>query len=216
MNAYAVNDWDELEATYFGKNTGTYDYEPEPEYRNTTSSTSAYAPQYIPREVPSRRIPSPGISKKAKEEQRLRRMEILAAHKSKERYVSAKRLKEAMAISLGVVIVAGMFAFLLYRQSQITTLNFQNNALQKSITKTEQETKQIQEDLIANADLTQIRWDAMEKLSMQEPSAKQLVIVKLPLEDQLVTNASAASASGSKTSLAIAKANLAQYYLSLQ
>jgi len=216
MNAYAVNDWDELEATYFGKNTGTYDYEPEPEYRNTTSSAGAYAPQYIPREVPSRRIPSPGISKKAKEEQRLRRMEILAAHKSKERYVSAKRLKEAMAISLGVVIVAGMFAFLLYRQSQITTLNFQNNALQKSITKTEQETKQIQEDLIANADLTQIRWDAMEKLSMQEPSAKQLVIVKLPLEDQLVTNASAASASGSKTSLAIAKANLAQYYLSLQ
>jgi len=215
MNAYAVSDWDELEATYFGKSTGTYDYEPEPAYGYVTTSANGYAAQNIPSEVPSRRIPNPKTRKKA-EEDRLRHAEILAAHKSKEQYISGKRFKEALMVTLGIAVVAGMFSFLLYRQSQITSVNFQNNAVQKQITALEQETSQIQEELIANADLSQIRWDAMERLAMQEPSAKQMVVVKLPAEDQLVTNAAAASSINSKSSLTIAKANLAQYYSSME
>ena len=118
-------------------------------------------------------------------------------------------------MTLGIIIVAGMFSFLLYRQSQITSLNFQNNAVQKQITLLEQETSQIQEDLVASADLSQIRWDAMEKLAMQEPGSKQLAFVKLPSQDKLVTNAALSSSISSKASLAKAKANLAQYYSSL-
>src|SRR5659263_176245 len=177
MNAYAVNDWDELEASYFGKSTGTYDYAPVPEYGNITTSGRGYTNNNIPLEMPSRNIPNPQTRKKAQETHK-RHLEIVAEHKSKERYISAKRLKEALVVSLGIAIVASMFAFLLYRQSQITTLNFQNNAVQKQIKILDQETSQIQEELISNADLTRIRWDAMEKLAMQEPSAKQMVMVK--------------------------------------
>jgi len=214
MNAYAINDWDELEATYFGKSTGTYDYEPEPAYNSAAGLQREYAPQNVPVEMPSRNIPDPQSRKKAQADH-LRRLEIIAVHKSKEHYISAKRLKEVLTVTLGIAIVAGMFAFILYRQSQITSLNFKNNAVQKQITEYEQETSQIQEELIANADLTQIRWDAMEKLAMQEPGAKQMVIVKLPAEDQLVVNASYTSPITSKASLAKAKENLAQYYSSL-
>ena len=215
MNAYAVNDWDELEATYFGKSTGTYDYEPEPVYGYSTTLTSAYAPQAVPAEMPQRRAPSPEKRKKSQADVR-HHDEILAAYKSKQRYISSKRFKEAVMVTLGIAVVAGMFAFLLFRQSQITSLNFQNNSLQKKITVIEQETSQIQEELVANADLSQIRWDAMEKLAMQEPSSKQMVVVKLPAEDQLVTNAASTTSISSKASLAIAKANLAQYYSSLE
>ena len=215
MNAYAVNDWDELEASYFGKSTGTYDYAPQPAYGSMTAPGRGYAPQNIPVEVPSRSIPNPKTRKKA-EDDHLRHLEIIAAHKSKERYISAKRLKEALVVTLGIAIVASMFAFLLYRQSQITSLNFQNNEVQKQIKVLDQETSQIQEELISNADLQQIRWDAMENLAMQEPSAKQIMTVKLPSADLLVTNSTSATSISSKASLAIAKANLAQYYLSIE
>lgn len=215
MNAYAVSDWDELEATYFGKSTGTSDYVPQPVYGYPAPSGYGYAPQNIPAEMPSRALPDPKTRKKA-EAERLRRQELLEAHKLKERYISGKRFKEALAISLGIAIVAGMFAFLLYRQSQITSLNFQNNAVQKKITALEQETRQIEEDLVANADLTQIRWDAMERLGMQEPGGKQIMVVELPAADQLVTNSSGTSSVSSKSSLASAKVNLAQYYSSLR
>ena len=215
MNAYAVNDWDELEATYFGKSTGTYDYEPEPAYSYQATSVSGYAPGSIPAEMPSRSIPD-NKSRRKEQADRLRHVEIIAAHKSKEQYISGKRFKEAFMVILGIAVVAGMFSFLLYRQSQITSLNFENNRVQKQITVLEQETSQIQEELIANADLSQIRWDAMERLSMQEPSAKQMVTVKLPAEDLLVTNASNSTSVNSKASLAIAKASLAQYYSSME
>lgn len=215
MNAYAVNDWDELEATYFGKSTGTYDYEPEPDYSYQPVFVSGYAPGSIPDEMPSRSIPNTK-SRRKKQADRLRHEEIIAAHKSKEQYISGKRFKEAFMVILGIAVVAGMFSFLLYRQSQITSLNFQNNKVQKQITVLEQETSQIQEELIANADLSQIRWDAMERLAMQEPSAKQRIIVKLPAEDLLVTNVSYTTSITSKASLAIAKANLAQYYSSME
>jgi len=215
MNAYAVNDWDELEATYFGKSTGTYDYEPEPAYSCNATLASGYAPNSIPAEMPSRSNPNTKSRKKA-DADRLRHVEIIAAHKSKERYISGKRFKEACMVILGIAVVAGMFAFLLYRQSQITSLNFQNNTIQKQIIVLDQETSQIQEELIANADLSQIRWDAMERLAMQEPSAKQMITVKLPAEDLLVTNASYTTSITSKASLAIAKATLAQYYSSLE
>ena len=215
MNAYAVNDWDELEATYFGKSTGTYDFEPEPAYSYQETSAGYYAPNSIPAEMPSRSDPNTKSRKKA-EADRLRHMEIIAAHKSKEQYISGKRFKEAFMVIFGIAVVAGMFSFLLYRQSQITSLNFQNNKVQKQIVVLEQETSQIQEELIANADLSQIRWDAMERLAMQEPSAKQMITVKLPAEDLLVTNASYTTSINSKASLAIAKANLAQYYSSME
>lgn len=216
MNANAIDDWDDLEATYFGRSTGTYDSMPEPFYVNHPAMNHSYAAMpYVPQEMPLTDIPNPQTRKKLETERKKRHQEILATHKRKERYISGKRLKEAFSVTLGIIIVAGMFSFLLYRQSQITSLNFQNNAVQKQITLLEQETSQIQEDLVASADLSQIRWDAMEKLAMQEPGSKQLAFVKLPSQDKLVTNAALSSSISSKASLAKAKANLAQYYSSL-
>ena len=165
MDAYAVNDWDELEAAFFGKSTGTYGYEPEPAYAHMQPSADGYIYQGAPSEVPSRSIPDRKTKKKT-EEQRKHHQELLAAYKTKERYISVKRFREGFAVAVGIAVVAGMFGFILFRQAQITTLNFQNNAAQRRISALNEETVQIEESLVANADLTQIRWDAMERLGM--------------------------------------------------
>lgn len=213
MNAYALNDWDELEAAYFGKNAGMYTVYQERAYANEPAAAGAAAgvPARMPGVSPRPRI----REQKKNKENRLRNQQILEQHRQKERYISCRRFKEAMVALVCIAMVAGMFAFLLFRQSQITSLNFQNNAAQRRINTMKQETRQIQMDLSSDADLAQIRWDAMEGLGMQDPSSRQIVTVKLPSTDQLVTNNFNSSAINSKASLASAKANLAQYYASL-
>ena len=55
----------------------------------------------------------------------------------------------------------------------------------------------------------------MEKIGMQDPSARQILSVVIPGSDQLVTNDFSSAEINSKLSLASAKENLAQYYSSL-
>lgn len=216
MKAISLNDWDSLEEKYFGKSSAKYDASSVPVYEYANLTSNAYAPDTIPMELPARRSPQSDIAKKRAEAQNVYRQKILDEYKIKERYVSRKRFKEALAVSLAIAVAAGMFAFVLYRQSQITTLNFHNNALQSQILKTEQETRQIEEQVITNADLDQIRWDAMESLGMQEPGVKQIVVLEIPQSDHLVTSTSNTTSSGTKASIAEAKMNLAAYFSTLE
>jgi hypothetical protein len=129
--------------------------------------------------------------------------------------VTIKRFREMVLVISCIAAVAGMFTFILLRQSQITSLNYRNHETEVAISKTLQETKQIREDLVSQTNLDQIRSDAMEKIGMQDPSARQVVSVVIPGSDQLVTNDFSSSGINSKISLASAKENLAQYYSSL-
>ncbi len=213
MNTITMDDWDVLEEAYFGKSSEQYDYSPAPSYMYSTMTSNAYAPESIPMEYPERAHPAHN-DKKRMQAETLRRQKIVSEYKHKEKYITRKRFKEALAVSLGIAVVAGMFSFILYRQSQITSLNFKNNDTQQSIIKLEEETSQIHEKLIANADLSQIRWDAMA-LGMQEPSARQIVTLEIPRADQLVTNKSNISSPGTKSGIANAKVSLAEYFSDL-
>jgi cell division protein FtsL len=215
MNAITLDDWDVLEEKYFGKSALSYETAPVSIHAYPNMTSQAYAPQMVPQQLPGRKQPKAN-EKKRIEDQKKYRQKILSEYKTKERYVSRKRFKEALAVSLAIVVAASMFSFILYRQSQISTLNFHNNALQREILKTEQETRQINEQIITNADLAQIRWDAMEKLGMQEPSAKQIIVLTIPQADLLVTSTYSAALPGSKASIAEAKVNLARYFSEME
>lgn len=213
MEAYAINDWDELEATYFGTVTGTDYYTSSAAYGSREMERSGLAYQAAPAEVPLVGIPQKKQSRD-REEQRSR----LEAHKKFRRhewYVTLKRFREMTLVILCIAVVAGIFTFILVRQSEITSLNYKNHETEVAIDKMLQETKQIKEGLVSQTDLDQIRSDAMEKIGMQDPSARQILSVVIPGSDQLVTNDFSSAEINSKLSLASAKENLAQYYSSL-
>lgn len=221
MEAYAINDWDELEATYFGTVTGTDFYTPSDSYVPQGMESTAYAYGAVPAEVPYIGVPERKQNRDRELERRKReqdRKERLLAHRKfrkHERYITFKRFREMVLVISCILVVAGMFTFILVRQSEITTLNYKNHETEVAINNTLQETKQIKEGLVSETNLDQIRSEAMERIGMQDPSARQVVSVVIPGSDQLVTNDFAASEINSKVSLASAKENLAQYYSSL-
>jgi hypothetical protein len=202
MEAYAINDWDELEAKYFG------DYD-EPDVLE------------YPLSVPHHEAATPGkrASEPAKRAKKIReikrRNEMIRKIKKHERYISRKRFREAVLAVIGIVLVAAVFSVILYRQSQITLQNYRNNELVSEINALREKTSQIKENLIISTDMEQIRWAAMERLGMQTPSVQQVITIEIPGKDQLVTNDFESTSANSKIGLAAAKQNLAQYYSDL-
>jgi len=203
MNAYAINDWDEIEARYFGKNAMPgWDIE---EFIDGGKAATA----------PAKREPL-HVRKARQKKESLRRKEMIEEYKEHEHYISRKRFREAILAVLGISLIALMFSFILYRQSQITLQNYENNAMLSRIGKLREETSQVQENLILSVELDQIRCEAMERLGMQDPSVRQVVTVEIPGNDLLVTNDFETNAINSKSSLAAAKQNLAQYYSAME
>lgn len=203
MESSALTDWDIIESRYYGEE----DYS---SYSRVASSALAHG------SLASVAMPMPGTLQKQSKANPLaenkRRQLILENYKRKERSISKKRLKETIAVLTGIAIVAVMFGSVLFKQAQITSLNFQNNAAQKRISALNQESAQLRECLISGADLEQIRLEATERLEMQEPGAQQIVSVELPEEDKLITSISYNSLGISPEVLAQAKEDLAKYY----
>ena len=222
MEAYAINDWDELEAAYFGMDTPTDHYASSIAYGSREFESSGYAyGTAVPAQAPYVEDPRKKQSRERESERRRRELErrerqaAFRIFRHREWLCTFKRFREMILVILCIAVVAGMFTFILLRQSEITSLNYKNHEAEVAVNNTLQETKQIQESLVSQTDLDQIRSDAMEKIGMQDPSARQIVSVVIPGSDQLVTNDFSSSEINSKLSLASAKANLAKYYSSL-
>lgn len=209
MEAFAVDDWDDLEELFFGRNPKEYATEEILGY-GTYGGVPKTSPDILREEEQRRRA----ALKRNEEALRIRRQKQLDEYKSKESKISRKRLKETFAVSVGIVVVSVMFGMILLRQAQITQKNFVNNDLEQQIVDMKQETSQIEEELILNANYDQIRVDAMENLGMQDPGSKQVIVVELPGEDQLLT-ASSGKVTSSSASVAQAKEDLAEYYRNL-
>jgi len=208
MDNLAVDRWDEIEALYPPKSrdhSGTYSGGQDlPVLIGSTVRKLAPVPIEIPSPEERRR--------KELEEQRVHRNEILRKYKQKEHSVSKKRLRESLSVILAVTTIAGMFAVVLYRQAQIASLNFQNNAAQKRIAAICQETAQIRESMILATDLDMIRSEATERLGMQKPGTNQIINVRVAQGDTLITSNSYNTIEVSPAALAQAKEDLAKYY----
>lgn len=209
MDSAVLTDWDIIESRYFGED----DYSSS---RATAYALRGGAHPAVIMPIPGKEAKRNGTSeKKGKKDpnyESQRRQMILENYKRKERSISRKRLKETIAVLAGITIVAVMFGAVLFRQAQITSLNFQNNAAQKRISALNQESAQLREFLISGADLEQIRLEATNRLEMQEPGFQQLVKVELPKTDKLITSISYNSVGVSPEVLAQAKEDLAKYY----
>lgn len=209
MDSTALTDWDIIESRYYGKDD--YSYSRKAAYALRSGASPAVV-MPIPGKEAKRDSTREKKSKKGPDNGSMRRQMILENYKRKERSISRKRLKETIVVLAGIAIVAVMFGSVLFKQAQITSLNFQNNATQKRISALNQESAQLREFLISGADLEQIRLEATNRLEMQEPGFQQLVKVELPETDKLITSISYNSVGVSPEVLAQAKEDLAKYY----
>lgn len=207
MGRFAVNEWDGKERLYSPVESYGAGYR-NASFAHATKGSGA-------RKLKPAYEPTPSVEKRKKkeaEEQRLRRAEILRKYKLKERSVSRKRFKESLFVILGVAIVTSMFASVLFRQAQIASLNFQNNATEKRIDAIKQETAQIRENMILGTDLEKIYREATERLGMQEPGTNQIICVRIANGDKLLTRNTYNSIEVSPVALAQAKEDLAEYF----
>lgn len=100
--------------------------------------------------------------------------------------LACQRLKLLASIVLTVLLVAGVFALVVYRQAMILEMNFQNLSIERQITKINQENGQISEGLAQKTNLDLIRHVAVERLGLQDPARHQIVAVMIPDTDRVI------------------------------
>lgn len=213
MEAFALTDWDKIESLYYGEEIV---FSGEATARNSAATVVSARSMSLPNNQKAYPLPDAKRHAKTEREEILRHKKIIETYRQKERSISRKRLKETLAVVIGIAIVAGMFGSVLYMQAQITSVNFQNNASQKRIDALRQETTQIREGLVAGADMNMVRNEALERLGMKEPGSSQFVVVELPECDKLITSMSYNDSGISSVGLAQAKEDLANYFVSGQ
>ena len=109
------------------------------------------------------------------------------------RAVSRRRIRRILASCFCVVVIFGVFAILLYKQSQIITAQFGITEMEIRIEKLVQEKAMLDEEIMKNLDLTQIRLLAIERLGMQETGRNKTVSVGATSADMVIVNAAGAS-----------------------
>ncbi len=91
----------------------------------------------------------------------------------------------AMTVAL-VLLVAGVFGIIVYRQAMILEMNFHTVALERELENTLEESSQISEWLAQHTNLDLIRQQAMNRMGLQDPARSQIATVAIPDTDRIV------------------------------
>jgi hypothetical protein len=138
---------------------------------------------------------------------------------AKARYIrhalACRRLKLLAGIVLTVLLVAAVFALVVYRQAMILEMNFQNLSVERQITKINQENGQISEDLAQKTNLDLIRHVAVERLGLQDPARSQIATVTIPDTDRVVFASPAAGNPDEEAYLASVFSTIEGYFKTL-
>lgn len=115
-----------------------------------------------------------------------RPIDLEAKARQVRRSLTLRRLRSLASLITMVLLVAGIFGLIVYRQARILELNFANLKLERNIEKTIQSTGQINESLAQKTNLEQIRQQAVERIGLQVPAGKQVIVVDIPDSDRVV------------------------------
>jgi len=150
--------------------------------------------------------------KKIQKENKKKVDEVYHYYRQKNFLESAKRLRDFIFITIAILTVTAVLGALVYNESQIASMNFANNKLERQINKMHQETSQLKESLSDSADLEFIRSQASLRLGMVIPSFKQVVGVSVPNRDRMATSLSYNSHGVTEEMLDEATKDLARYF----
>ncbi|HHT24900.1 MAG TPA: hypothetical protein GXZ76_05210 [Clostridiaceae bacterium] len=122
-------------------------------------------------------------------EQRKRRIEerkIALRMRSIYRAVGIERSKSIVSILAIVLIVAGLFAFVMVRQSQIVEQNFSNTRLANEVNQLNATNSDNYEKLLSGIDLNTIEQQAYQMHGLRKPAQSQRIHMALPEIDRVV------------------------------
>ncbi len=129
----------------------------------------------------------------------------------KARRLTGRRLFESI-IAIGLVILAGFFAYLMiYPQTELSELARDNSNLKDEISRTKTKIIDAEEDVNGIIDMDTVKAQALA-LGMQEPNQNQVVNLPIPNNDSLKTSVSYDSDGINPEALAEAEDYLADYY----
>ncbi|MCR4669598.1 MAG: hypothetical protein K5643_00250 [Saccharofermentans sp.] len=127
------------------------------------------------------------------------------------RRLTGRRLFESI-IAIGLVILAGFFAYLMiYPQTELSELARDNSNLKDEISRTKTKIIDAEEDANGIIDMDTVKAQALA-LGMQEPNQNQVVNLPIPNNDSLKTSVSYDSDGINPEALAEAEDYLADYY----
>jgi cell division protein FtsB len=106
--------------------------------------------------------------------------------KAVRRNLAIRRFRSLASLIVLIIGLSGIFGSILYRQARILEQNFANLKLERTIEKTNQSSGQISESLARQTNLDLIRSEAVNRLGLQKPAGKQVVVVDIPNADRVV------------------------------
>lgn len=141
-----------------------------------------------------------------------------AARKARQirRSLAFHQLKMMAQLISVVLILAGLFSFIVFRQAQIMEMNFANLRIERQITRIEQENGQMSEVLAQKTNLDLIRHVAIERLGLQDPARSQVVKVYVPDYDRVVYAAPLQNTVDEETYLSSVFNTIEGYFLNIQ
>lgn len=144
---------------------------------------SSSAVPKIPYELPDRRREE---YERAKRRQKIEERQISIRMRSIYRAVGIKRTQNILSIITLVLIVAGLFAFVMIRQSKIVEQNFSNTRLNNQINELESINTEGYEELLSSVDFKKIEEQAFLLYGLRKPAQSQRIHMKLPDIDRVV------------------------------
>ncbi len=117
--------------------------------------------------------------------------------KEKKKFKSNRKLK--VKLFFGIITVFVMFAFITYRFSLITDLNYRVNKANIQYNNLKNENQILKVDIKSTTDLEKIKEIAESKLGMQMPDKAQVVYVNVPERDYTDVSSDYAKSSGNKS-----------------
>ncbi len=123
-----------------------------------------------------------------------------------------QRVRTLLLTALLVMFVSGLFGLIVYRQAMILKQNFDNLGMERNVAKISQKCGQINEELAQKTDLDQIRHLAVERLGLQDPAQRQVLMVSIPDSDRVIFASDTAAATGDEAGLAAVFENIEGFF----
>lgn len=102
------------------------------------------------------------------------------------RQMARQRIGRIFACVFAVLMIAAVFAGILYRNSNILEQNYANIRIEREIRKINMESDQLKAEMAKKTDLKLIRQLAVSRLGMQDPGLRQIVNVVIPVSDKII------------------------------
>ncbi|NLM18948.1 MAG: hypothetical protein GX217_02870 [Clostridiaceae bacterium] len=162
-----------LEYKLFARGINSY-------YFNNGSNAAPKIPHEMPPEWHREKI------EHEKRKRRIEERKIALRMRSIYRAVGIERAKSIVNILAIVLIVAGLFAFVMVRQSQIVEQNFFNTRLANEVNQLNTTNSDNYEKLLSGIDLNDVEQQAYQMHGLRKPAQSQRIHMTLPEIDRVV------------------------------